>query len=109
MAQPKVNTLVELREICMDFTNPLEIFREAIQNSYDADANEIWNTVYDDETHGKRKVNIIIEDNGKGIQKENISCFFDLGESTKSDPKTGKKILKTVGYKGHDEFGVRQR
>ncbi len=101
MAEPKVNTLVELREICMDFTNPLEIFREAIQNSYDANANEIWITVYEEATGGRTKINIIIEDNGTGISKDKINCFFDLGESTKSDVKTGKKLSKTVGYKGH--------
>lgn len=101
MALPKVNTLVELREICMDFTNPLEVFREAIQNSYDAKANEIWITVYEEETGGKRKVNITIEDDGEGIPANKIHCFFDLGESTKSDLKSGKKLSNTVGYKGH--------
>lgn len=101
MAQPKVNTLVELREICMDFTNPLEIFREAIQNSYDANANEIWITVLEEETGGKRRVKIVIEDDGDGIPEDKIHCFFDLGESTKSDLNTGKKFPHTVGYKGH--------
>jgi len=101
MAKPKVNTLVELREICMDFTNPLEIIREAIQNSFDANANQIWITVNDEEIGGRKRVNITIEDDGDGIQKDKINCFFDLGESTKSDPITGKRLSNTTGYKGH--------
>ncbi|HUU88438.1 MAG TPA: hypothetical protein VMX17_11900, partial [Candidatus Glassbacteria bacterium] len=36
-----------------------------------------------------------------GIPKDKINCFFDLGESTKSDPMTGKRLSTTVGYKGH--------
>ncbi len=101
MVKPCVNHLVELREICMDFTNPLEIFREAIQNSYDAGATEIWITVCKEEIYGRERVNVIIEDNGEGIPIDKIHCFFDLGESTKSDPKTGRRFSQTVGYKGH--------
>jgi len=101
MATPDVNVLAEIREICMDFTNPLEIFREAIQNSYDANAKRIWIAVEEQEIEGRKRINITIEDDGDGIYKDKIHCFFDLGHSTKSDPKTGKKLSDTVGYKGH--------
>lgn len=38
---PEVNTIWEIKEIAEDFMNPLEIFREAISNAYDAEATEI--------------------------------------------------------------------
>ena len=44
--EPKVNTIWEIKEIADDFMNPLEIFREAISNAYDAGAKEIDIQVY---------------------------------------------------------------
>ena len=38
---PKVNQIRTFREIAENFRNPKEILREAISNSWDANANEV--------------------------------------------------------------------
>ncbi|SFD95042.1 hypothetical protein SAMN05428981_102467 [Bacillus sp. OV194] len=40
--RPKVDETQEFIEIANDFSNPLELVREAISNSFDAKANKIW-------------------------------------------------------------------
>ena len=42
MRQAHVNEGYELYQIITDFGDPLEIFREGIQNSFDADASNIY-------------------------------------------------------------------
>ena len=93
--EPKVNELWEIREIANDFTEPLEIFREAISNAYDAKATKIEIEVYVDEKNEYNKFTIKISDNGKGMNLEQLKNFWSLGFSEKRDDP------KLIGAKGH--------
>ena len=48
MGQAHVNEGYELYQIITDFGDPLEIFREGIQNSFDADATNIYIRVFEE-------------------------------------------------------------
>jgi hypothetical protein len=85
---PKVNEVNEFLEIASDFENPLEVIRESLSNSYDADASEIEITI----RSRPRGSDIIIEDDGNGMNERDLESFFDLGNSRKTD---------SIGYKGH--------
>ncbi|MFA9417998.1 ATP-binding protein [Natrinema sp. HArc-T2] len=85
---PEVNEVQEFLEIASDFEDPLEIIRESLSNAYDAGATEvvirIRNTVSGSD--------IIIEDDGHGMSRNDLKSFFDLGNSRKTD---------SIGHKGH--------
>lgn len=100
MGQAHVNEGYELYQIITDFGDPLEIFREGIQNSFDADATKMYVRVYEEPHLGGKKLIIEMIDNGHGIKKDKINVFFDIANSTKVDSSflpTGQKH----GYKGH--------
>ena len=68
MGQVHVKEGYELYQIITDFGDPLEIFREAIQNSFDENASEIYVSVYEKQKLGGDSSLIIdIIDNGKGM------------------------------------------
>ena len=100
MGQAHVNEGYELYQIITDFGDPLEIFREGIQNSFDADATKMYVRVYEETHLGGNKLIIEMTDNGHGIHKNNINVFFDIANSTKVNSSflpDGNKH----GYKGH--------
>lgn len=89
----------EIYQIIRDFDNPIQIFREAFQNSIDEGATEVFCRVSVQQRLGTEDLLIDIWDNGSGLREENVPCFFGLAKSTKVTPKkmpTGK-----IGYKGH--------
>lgn len=92
---PKVDETQEFIEIANDFSNPLDLVREAISNSYDANATEIAITFDVVKTYGESILKIILKDNGSGMSKEQLQNFFDLGNSTRRDDKL------SIGEKGH--------
>ncbi|MFC1949019.1 ATP-binding protein [Chloroflexota bacterium] len=98
--EAEINAGYEAFQIIRDFDNPIQIFREAFQNSLDESATEINCNVYAEKRLGGEDLFIDISDNGLGLTKDNIPCFFGLAKSTKvtSDliPTKGK-----IGYKGH--------
>lgn len=47
MSKVRVNEGYELYQIITDFGDPLEIFREGIQNSFDEDATQMYIKVYE--------------------------------------------------------------
>lgn len=99
MGQAHVNEGYELYQIISDFGNPLEIFREALQNSFDENATKIYLKVYEETYLGGNKLIIDILDNGNGLSKNKVAVFYDTANSTKIDDHflpTGKH-----GYKGH--------
>ena len=99
MAEIHVNELYEIYQIITDFSNPLEIFREAIQNSFDAEAKDVYISITAALGVNKDRVIIDIYDNGHGLKRENIASFFDIANGTKVDENyvpNGK-----YGYKGH--------
>ena len=92
---PKVDAAREFLEIATDFSNPLDLVREAISNSMDAGASEMhisFNTEFD---AGDRVLICEIEDNGSGMNLDGIQSFFDLGNSTR------RSDANAIGEKGH--------
>lgn len=85
----------EFKEIINDFTSPLEILREAIQNSWDAKAKNFIIDISLNETATGQSLDLIFEDDGEGVRKEHFPNFFNLGDSTKKDD------ISTIGEKGH--------
>ncbi|MFC6720296.1 ATP-binding protein [Halobacteriaceae archaeon SHR40] len=85
---PKVNEVNEFLEIASDFEDPLEVLRESLSNSYDAEATEVQISIYTRPSGS----DIIIEDDGHGMDERDLESFFDLGNSQKTD---------SIGYKGH--------
>ena len=92
---PAVDAVREFLEIAGDFTNPLEVVREAISNSVDAGANRIDISFTRPKEAGKSVLVIEIRDDGHGMNAKRLQSFFDLGNSDKRDD--GSKI----GEKGH--------
>jgi hypothetical protein len=85
---PQVNEINEFLEIASDFEDPLEVIRESLSNSYDAQATQIDIEI----TNSESGSDIVIEDDGRGMRKAELPAFFDLGNSMKTD---------AIGYKGH--------
>ncbi|WP_254863113.1 ATP-binding protein [Halovivax gelatinilyticus] len=85
---PKVNEVNEFLEIASDFEDPLEVIRESLSNSYDANASNIEIEIKSREMGS----DIIIDDDGDGMDLRDLESFFDLGNSRKTD---------SIGYKGH--------
>lgn len=101
MAKVHVNVGYELYQIITDFGDPLEIFREGIQNSFDEDASEIYIDVHEEEElGGDNRLIIDIWDNGNGLAKCNVKYFFDVANSSKINKKY-IPIENKHGYKGH--------
>jgi len=92
---PKVDDTQEFIEIANDFSNPLDLVREAISNSYDAKSTEIWISFEVIKQYGEAILKIVLKDNGSGMQAEHLQNFFDLGNSTRRGDES------TIGEKGH--------
>jgi hypothetical protein len=86
---PQVNEVNEFIEIASDFEDPLEVIREALSNSYDADATQVDIKIEQDD---EGRNTLVIKDDGHGMDEDDLSSFFDLGNSNKDD---------AIGYKGH--------
>jgi hypothetical protein len=90
----------EFYQTIIDFDHPIQIFREAFQNSIDENATEVYCRVFIEIKYGIEDIYIDVWDNGDGLKEEQIDCFFGLAKSTKVNqdkiPLKGK-----LGYKGH--------
>ena len=95
---PEVNGTQEFIEIANDFSNPLDLVREAISNAFDAESKNISVDFRVVEEYGERLLKIIIEDDGTGMDYCGLKSFFDLGNSLRRETKneTG-----AIGEKGH--------
>lgn len=93
---PTVDATQEFIEIANDFSNPLDIVREAISNSFDAEATSIDIKFDVQDVYSNSVLAIRLYDNGKGMNKEELQAFFDLGNSTKRNDKK-----HNIGEKGH--------
>lgn len=93
--KPQVKDVSLFREIAKNIINPLEILREAISNSHDAEAKIISIIIYRN-TNG----NFVIEvqDDGRGMNLDDIHRFFNLGDSDKSSIGIGEKGLGTKTF-----------
>jgi hypothetical protein len=100
--RPDVNAEAEFLEILSDFGNPLELLREAISNSIDANAT--WVKISFDVRiiEGNKRVVIIVQDNGDGMTGNVLARdFWGLGFSPSRDRKKTNKNIDTIGEKGH--------
>lgn len=99
---PDVNQAAEFLEISNDFTNPKEVVREAISNCFDADAKNIKIEIYIDKSRGEDELIIDIEDDGGGMDEEELKAFFGLGYSKGiALDERGFKSSPSIGEKGH--------
>ena len=99
---PSVNEAAEFLEISNDFTNPRDVVREAISNSFDAGAKSIRIDIYVDRSTGIDELVIKVEDDGEGMDEEAVKAFFGLGYSTRvAIDEKGFKVSPSIGEKGH--------
>jgi len=91
--EPDVNKAHEFLQIAENFTAPLEIIREALSNSWDADSKKV-EIIIDRDTYKRPwRPFITIIDDGNGMSVNELGRFFSLGFSEK--PKG------CIGTKGH--------
>ncbi len=92
---PSVDKTQEFIEIANDFSNPLDLVREAISNSFDANASEI-EIIFDVVNQcGRDILRVQLIDNGQGMDKQGLQSFFDLGNSLR------RGNPQKIGEKGH--------
>lgn len=93
--KPTVDQSREFLEIAGDFSNPLDIVREAISNSFDAGASRMTILFESTNYEGEFELKITLKDNGHGMNESELHNFFDLGNSSRrGDPSK-------IGEKGH--------
>ncbi len=95
---PEVNSAQEFIEIANDFSNPLDLVREAISNAFDAEAKNIRLDFRVVQEYGERLLKIEIEDDGTGMDETGLKSFFDLGNSLR---RATKDVTGAIGEKGH--------
>ena len=98
--EPTVVAARTFFQIAKDFTQPLDVIREAISNAIDAKASEIYISVWEDKKMPGGEIVIEIQDNGEGMDEKGIEAFFNLGDSTRID-SDGAKLESYIGEKGH--------
>ncbi|MEQ1519103.1 MAG: ATP-binding protein, partial [Usitatibacteraceae bacterium] len=99
--KPRVNEAREFLEIAKDFKDPREILREAISNSWDANATRVSLKFDLTSIPGSlsKKIVVRIEDDGDGMSSDprpddtpsEIEGFFNLGDSYKGPNQIGSK------------------
>ena len=97
---PKVDSAQEFIEIALDFSNPLDLVREAISNAFDAHAKNITLEFSVIQEYGEKVLKIVIKDDGDGMDTEGLQSFFDLGNSLRrgNDDSIGEKGHGTKVY-----------
>lgn len=93
--EPKVDSAQEFIEIALDFSNPLDLVREAISNAFDAEADNIVLEFSVIQEYGEKVLKIEIEDSGTGMDEKGLASFFDLGNSLRRGDEN------SIGEKGH--------
>ncbi len=93
--KPQVKDVSIFKEIAQNIINPLEIIREAISNSHDAQAKVISIIIYRNKND---RFIIEIQDDGRGMTISDIHRFFNLGDSNKNIIGIGEKGLGTKTY-----------
>ncbi|MBK1811649.1 ATP-binding protein [Clostridium sp. YIM B02505] len=92
MCIPLVKDVSLYKEIAKNIVNPLEVPREAISNSIDAEAKNINIELYRN-NEGLFCIDFI--DDGVGMGRSEIESFFNLGDSQKDIRSIGEKGLGT--------------
>lgn len=92
---PNVDQVQEFIEIAGDFSNPLDLVREAISNAFDARAKKMLISFEVIKEYGENVLLIRLEDDGVGMNSTTIRSFFDLGNSSQ------RNNPDAIGEKGH--------
>jgi hypothetical protein len=93
---PEVDNAREFLEIAGDFAKPLEAVREAISNSYDWNAKNIYITFSVETIEGQPTLILQFRDDGAGMSRNAISSvFWGLGKSE------ARGDIDKIGEKGH--------
>lgn len=85
------------RNMCSQFSDPLEFAREYVVNAYDASATVCNISGRED----KERVTVVISDNGRGMNRERIIDFLTIYRSRKDDPQ-----IRAVGRHGIGKLSV---
>jgi hypothetical protein len=93
--KPRVKDISLFKEIAQNIVNPLEIIREGISNSHDAEARTMSVIIY---RNKEGKFILEMQDDGKGMNISGIHRFFNLGDSHKDRQGIGEKGLGTKTY-----------
>jgi hypothetical protein len=103
----QVDAVDVLRELATNFTEPLELIREAISNSYDAGANNISIHIGSKAWKGNSRYFVTIRDDGAGMVLDGesrvrpetgcIADFFKLGGSPRRESEAH---VDWIGEKG---------
>jgi HSP90 family molecular chaperone len=81
------------------YTESVELLRELINNSYDADATQVMVTISDDE--------VTVEDDGIGMDIDGLKQYFNIGSPFKKEnPKSPKFGRFRIGEFGIGKFSV---
>lgn len=105
--RPRVDESNILKQMVRNIQHPLEFFRESTSNSQDASANEINIELI---SHGGEMYDVIFEDDGDGMTKEEMPAFFAIGESQKTtSARIGEKGLGTLTLLDAGEVIVESR
>ncbi len=96
-----VSQAAVLKQMVLNTSNSLELFREAVSNSIDADCREI-NILLD--RSGGDVWDVVIQDDGHGMEEAHMCAFFNMGESVKDFESRGAgselKPTLSIGEKG---------
>ncbi|MBI1832172.1 MAG: ATP-binding protein [Planctomycetes bacterium] len=88
----------EISQISGDFTNPIEVLREALHNAHDAGATKVHVEAAPQKMKdGRRALTLQISDDGIGMSESGLEKFFGLGHSEKASIP-GRR---SIGFKGH--------
>ena len=82
-----------VRELAENKVSVLEILREALSNAKDHGASRVWLKTVREPQSGR--VNLLISDDGDGMNEERLSAFWGVGASAK------RVQQQSIGYKGH--------
>ena len=106
---PKINEAKEFLEIARNFKDEREIIREALSNSWDANAENVKVTFSLEplpQRYWAKKIMVKIEDDGDGMDVSDLSDFFSLGYSQKKGIQIGTKGHGTKIYYKSDGIHV---
>lgn len=100
---PEVKDISIFKETALNRVNPLETVRETLSNADDANATQVTISTDRDETG---TFTLTVEDNGDGMEIEDIHNFFNLGFSHKESYKIGEKGLGTKTFYKSDKISL---
>jgi hypothetical protein len=95
--QSQVDAASVLRQAVLNTSSPIELFREAVSNSVDADARSINIRLVN---AGGDVWNVLVEDDGNGMEDRHMSAFFNAGETEKDFTVPGGTANLSIGEKG---------